>query len=317
MLPSIIITATLIRLPRPAPLGKLSLVPRLIVNADDFGLTPGVNQAIAELHQAGLVTSASLMARASATAEAISIARSTPSLGVGCHLVFVDGRPVLPVSQLPNLVDPHTGCFYGSLAPVLLRLFSGSRRQAALLREIEAEACAQIFSLQNQGVHLTHVDTHKHLHMFPPVLRAILRAAHPAGLRAVRNPFEPLWALRATRSPSLIRFAEVFVLRWLQPRCLRIVANAGFTTTSGTIAVVGTGHLDLANATALLSNAQPGTWELVTHPGYNDADLARIPTRLRESRDVERLALRALDNFPSIGRINFAQLGPVAKTDSI
>ena len=108
---------------------------RLIVNADDFGLTSGVNRAIVELHGVGLVTSTSLMARAAATDEAIEIARSTPSLGVGCHMVLVDGDPALPPDQIPSLVDSRTGHFPSSLATFLWRLFTGRIRSA----EIEAE----------------------------------------------------------------------------------------------------------------------------------------------------------------------------------
>jgi len=80
-------------------------VSQVLVNADDFGLTSGVNRAIAELHKAGLVTSTTLMARAGATDEAIATARATPSLGVGCHVVLVDGEPVLPPQQIPSLID--------------------------------------------------------------------------------------------------------------------------------------------------------------------------------------------------------------------
>ncbi|MGB8007293.1 MAG: ChbG/HpnK family deacetylase, partial [Terriglobales bacterium] len=117
---------------------------RLIVNADDFGLTSGVNRAIVELHAAGLVTSTSLMARAGATDEAIEMACATPSLGVGCHIVLVDGEPVLPPERIPSLVDARTGQFLHSLTAFLARLFTGRIRG----EEIEAEAAAQIARLQ-------------------------------------------------------------------------------------------------------------------------------------------------------------------------
>jgi predicted glycoside hydrolase/deacetylase ChbG (UPF0249 family) len=86
-------------------------VSRLIVNADDFGLTSGVNRAIVELHQAGVLTSTTLMARAAATDEAIALALANRSLGVGCHVVLVDGKPVLPPHEIPTLIDSRTGCF--------------------------------------------------------------------------------------------------------------------------------------------------------------------------------------------------------------
>jgi predicted glycoside hydrolase/deacetylase ChbG (UPF0249 family) len=279
-------------------------VPRLIVNADDFGLTAGVNRAIAELHGYGVLTSTTLMARAGATEQAIEIARSTPSLGVGCHIVLVDGEPVSPPGRIPSLIDPATGRLFPTLGKFLPRLLSG-RIPAA---EIEAEAAAQIASLQARGLRLTHIDTHKHTHMFPGVLRPVLRAARTAGIGAVRNPFEPSWAVRATPGAAWMRIFQVTLLRWLRPACLRILAEERFATTDGTIAMVGTGTLDAAALRSMLRNAPAGTWELVTHPGYNDADLAQVRTRLRASREVERDALAALWEFPSLAFISFSEL---------
>ncbi|MGD1107394.1 MAG: ChbG/HpnK family deacetylase [Terracidiphilus sp.] len=278
----------------------------LIVNADDFGLTLGVNRAIIELHSDGILTSTSLMARARATEEAIELARSAPALGVGCHIVLVDGEPVLPPHQIPTLVDPRTGQFLSSLTAFLARLFTGRIRSA----EIEAEAAAQIDFLEQRGVRLTHIDTHKHTHIFPAVLRPLLRAGRAHGIRAIRNPFEPGWAIRATHGAPWLRIAQVAGLRWLEPVCHRILDSEGFVTTDGTIAVAGTGVLDASTLRSLLQSLPSGTWELVTHPGYNDADLDRVRTRLRASRDVERTALAALKEFPTVELVSYANLQP-------
>jgi predicted glycoside hydrolase/deacetylase ChbG (UPF0249 family) len=279
-------------------------VSRLIVNADDFGLTAGINRAIAELHAAGAVTSATLMARASATDQAIDIARSTPSLGVGCHVVLVDGTPVLPPDRIPSLVDRRTGEFRTTLSAFVPRLLTGNIDPS----EIEAETAAQIALLQNRGVVLTHIDTHKHLHMFPAVLRAVLRAARAVGINKIRNPFEPSWAVRATARASLTRVAELTVLRRLRPACLNLIAEAGFTAANGTVAMAATGVLDAATLESLINRIAPGTWELVTHPGYNDADLDRVRTRLRTEREQERVALAALRKFPQVELISFRNL---------
>ena len=281
---------------------------RLIVNADDFGLTPAVSRAIIELHAAGLVTSTSLMARAGATEEAIELACATPSLGVGCHVVLVDGESILPPEKIPSLVDARTGRFPDSLTAFLLRLFTGRIRA----EEIEAEAAAQIAHLQERGVRLTHIDTHKHAHMFTAVLRPVLRAARAAGIRAVRHPFEPEWAVRAAIGAPLARALQIAALRPLGPRSRKILAQEGFTTTDGTIAMAGTGTLDAKALGSLLRQIPAGTWELVTHPGYNDADLVRVRTRLRASRDIERLALAAIPEVPGIELISFADLAPRA-----
>ena len=278
---------------------------RLIINADDFGLTAGVNRAIIELHQAGVLTSTTLMARAAATGEAVEMARSTPSLGVGCHVVLVDGEPGLSAQEISTLADQRTGRFQPTLGAFLSRLLTG-RIHAA---EIEAETAAQIARLQAQGASLTHIDTHKHVHMFPAVLRPVLRAAKAAGIRAVRNPFEPAWSLRATKGAPWIRRAEVTLLRRLEPTFLKIVAEEGFTTTDGALGVLATGTLDAAAVSSLLRQLPAGTWELVTHPGYNNADLARAHTRLLASRETERLALLTLQQIPGLDLISFASLG--------
>jgi predicted glycoside hydrolase/deacetylase ChbG (UPF0249 family) len=223
-------------------------------------------------------------------------------------VVLVDGAPVLPPDQIPSLVDSRTGHFPSSLNTFFARLFTGRIRSA----EIEAEAGAQIDFLQQRGVPLTHIDTHKHTHVLPGVLRPVLRAARRHRIRAIRNPFEPQWSSRATRRAPWMRLAQVGALRWLEPVCRRILYQEGFVTTSGTIAVAGTGVLDSATLRSLLQSLPPGTWELVTHPGYNDADLDRVRTRLRASRDVERGALLTLKEFPAIELVSFANLLPAS-----
>ena len=274
------------------------------MNADDFGLTRGVNRAIVELHQAGVLTSATLMAKAGATDEAIALAQANPRLGVGCHVVLVDGEPVLPPDKVPSLVDFKTGCFPHKLTTFLRRLFMGRIRAA----EIEAEAAAQIASLQARGVRLTHIDTHKHSHMFPPVLRPVLRAARAAGIRAVRNPFEPEWAVHASPRASIVRSAEVYALRKFGPYFRRVLSEEGFSTTDGTIAVAATGVVNADTVRSLLQKLPPGAWELVTHPGYSDADLDKVRTRLRASRDIERNALQVIAEFPGVDLVSFAGL---------
>jgi predicted glycoside hydrolase/deacetylase ChbG (UPF0249 family) len=279
---------------------------RLIVNADDFGQTAGINRAVLELHMAGLISSATLMARAAATDQAIDIARATPTLGIGCHIVLSDGEPVLPPAQIPSLLDPSTNLFIPRLTVFLGRLFTGRIRA----EEIEAEATAQIQYLQSRGLQVTHVDTHRHTHMFPCVLRPLLRGARACGIHTVRNPFEPIWAIRATASTGFVRAAQVSILRGLESTWHRIVAEEGFVTTGGTLGVSGTGALDTMTLHRLLDRVPAGTWELVTHPGYNDADLARVRTRLRASRDIERESLPVLREFPALRLIPFSELTP-------
>jgi hopanoid biosynthesis associated protein HpnK len=288
-------------------------VRQVIINADDFGLTRGVNRAVMELHRKGALTSATLMARAAATEEAIEQALNTPSLGVGCHVVLVDGEPVLsPRQDIPNLVDPISQRFRSSMVSFLFWLCGQTSRLTSFAQrtaEIEAEAAAQIALLKSCGLRLTHIDTHKHTHMFPAVLRPLLRAARAAGISAVRNPFEPAWSRRATSAAPLLRCMEVALLRQLEPAFRRIVYEEGFTTTDGALAVLATGTLDAKTVRSLFESIPPGTWELVTHPGYNDTELARLQTRLKESRETELQALMAMGKPDGLELISFAQLG--------
>lgn len=290
----------------------LDRVKRLIVNADDFGLTSGVNRAIVELNRRKTLTSATLMAHAFATDEAISLVRTTPTLGVGCHVVLVDGEAILAASQLPTLVDSTTGHFRSTLGKFVRDLFQRRIRSS----EIQAEAAAQIDRVQSLGIALTHIDTHKHTHMFPHVLRPILRAAGAAGIRTIRNPFEPPWSQKGTPNAPFLRRAQVLLLHTMEKTFRRIVAEEGFTTTDGSIGVLATGTLDANTLSSLLRAMPDGTFELVTHPGYNDTDLARAGTRLLASRETEFAALRNA-SFPSdIELIHFGQLaarGPVSR----
>jgi len=280
-------------------------VKRLILNADDFGLTEGVNRAIAEAHRSGALTSATLMAASAATQCAVELASRHPGLGIGCHIVLVDGSPVLPAAQLPTLTGPPSGLFRATLGAFVKDLALGN----ILESEIQAEAEAQIARLLGFGVALTHIDTHKHTHMFPRVLRPVLRAARAAGIRAVRNPFEPQWSLRATPQAPLLRRFQVRLLRTLQPAFRRIVAEEGLSTTDGAIGVLATGTLDPPTLAALLQAMPDGDWELVTHPGYNDATLAKAGTRLLASREIELRALQQICIPKDLHLIHFGQLG--------
>jgi chitin disaccharide deacetylase len=279
-------------------------VPRLIVNADDFGIAPGVNRAILELHAAEILTSATLMAQAPATEEAVKMALAMPTLGVGCHIVLVDGTPVSEARSIPSLIHGDNGAFHPTLGNILKRLYTARIRAS----EVEAEAAAQIALLQSYGLRLSHVDTHKHLHMFPAILRPVLRAAKAAGIGAIRNPFEPLWSLNATTDAPELRRAEIVLLRRFESKFRRIVAEEGFTTTDGAVGVLATGTVNIATVNALIAAMPEGTFEFVSHPGYRDEQLTRMNTRLLESREIERNALMAIKDYRGLDLISFADL---------
>ncbi len=266
---------------------------KLLINADDFGLTPGVNRAIAELHTTGALPSATLMACGAAFDDAVRIAHQQPTLDVGCHVVLVDGTPLAPSNSIPSLLA-KTGQLRDSLPNFILDL----QRGRILESDIETEATAQIRCLQQAGISVTHVDTHKHTHLFPRVARPLLRAAKACGVHAIRNPFEPVWSARLTRG-ALIRRLEVTALRTFRATFQKLTQHLGIATTDGCIGVSATGNLDPHNLDTLLNGLPTGTWELVCHPGYNDTDLRSIRTRLTTTRDIEREAL--LHAIPTAG----------------
>jgi predicted glycoside hydrolase/deacetylase ChbG (UPF0249 family) len=285
-------------------LPRISQIRRLIINADDFGLTEGVNQSILELASHGALTSTTLMATGRALEHAIAEAHAHSTLGIGCHVVFVDGQPTAAPGQIPSLLASD-GQFRPTLGTFVGDLLLGRIRE----QEMEAEACAQIQRLQQAGITVTHVDTHKHTHMFPAVLRPLLRAAQQCGVRAIRNPFEPEWAIRATPGAPALRRLEVRILRSQRAAFRRLVRQAGLATTDGAIGVLATGTLNTQSLTQLAAAIPDGTWELVCHPGYNDAALARIKTRLRESRTIEHSTLLAvIPKLTGVEKIHFGAL---------
>ena len=258
---------------------------RLIVNADDFGYTSGINRAIVEAHSYGVVTSSTLMANAPAFAEATQLAKTLPRLSLGCHVVLIDGRPVLGAEQLPSLTSGSQ--FRDGLIAFAARAISG-RIDAD---QVAAEATAQIRKLQSAGITVSHIDTHKHTHLFPQILRPLLRAAGACGIRAVRNPFGPRLPLRSSHllaRPGLwARYAEVRVLGSFAGKFHDAVDREGFITPDGTVGIVVTGALDETLFHAIARSIPQGTWEFVCHPGYNDPDLQQSETRLRQSRETE------------------------------
>jgi hopanoid biosynthesis associated protein HpnK len=264
-------------------------VRRLIVNADDFGFTSGVNRGIVEAHTHGIVTSTTLMANGTAFEEAVKLAKTVPDLGVGCHVVLIDGQPLLDAKQLSTLTagQDDGGEFRDSLKIFAARALTGRLDPD----EIEAESTAQIHKLQSTGISVSHVDTHKHTHLFPSVLRPLLRAARACGVRAVRNPFGPRKPLRSGEllaRPNLwTRYAEVRVLQALAGRFRHTLKEEGFVTTDGTLGVVVTGVLDEKLFRHIAAIIPEGMWEFVCHPGYNDEELQRANTRLRLSREAE------------------------------
>jgi predicted glycoside hydrolase/deacetylase ChbG (UPF0249 family) len=252
----------------------------LIVNADDFGYTKGVNLAILEACRKGVVTSTSLLANGAAFEDAVEKARTEPKLDIGCHLNFVEGRPVAAPEKVPHLLGGD-GQF---LRPwqLAVRLTLG----VVPVSEIEIEATAQIEKLVQAGLRVTHVDTHKHTHTHPNVAVAISGAARRAGIRWIRRPFENFLPGR-TRRLSLKRVL-VAGMNLLAPSFGRKMRQDGMAMPDFFTGVVLTGRLSRESFGEVLAELADGTTELMCHPGYCDSELRSASTRLREERELER-----------------------------
>lgn len=264
----------------------------LIVNADDFGLTRGVNRAICEAHNAGVVRSTTLMANGGSFSDAVEAAKqiSGRRLSVGCHVVLLDGMPVLPSSHVISLLAEGRDCFRQGWPGFAIAALCGRIKED----EIEIEARAQIERIQSVGFIVSHVDTHKHAHWFPSVFRPLMRAAKACGVRAIRNPFPcyqlPLSSAIRTRAAGR-RSLKMRLLRVFRQEFLDQVGRNGLVTTDGGFGIFENPLNDMISVQSMLARMRDGIWELVCHPGYNDEDLACIRTRLTTSREMERQLL--------------------------
>lgn len=261
----------------------------LIVNADDLGWTEGVNRGIAEAHRNGIVTSASLLANGAAFDSGLTLARSTPGLGVGVHLNLTDGAPVAPRELVASLLN-EAAEFEGGPEALLLRI---AKRDVALT-EVEQEWEAQIEKVFEAGVQPTHLDGHKHVHMLPGLLEIALRLAKRHNIAAMRVAHEES-SLRAALSAGDELHATVVLKQGVQARGLKLLARdahkmaerSGIASTDYFCGIAQTGVLSKRGVLQMLASLPEGTTELMCHPGYVDADLQKSATRLLQSRQTE------------------------------
>lgn len=247
---------------------------RLVVNADDFGMTPGVNRAVVEAHRNGVLTSTTLMVTGAAADEAMRLATEAKTLDVGCHVVLLEGTPILPAKEIPSLaLTDFNGktTFRRRFAAFIKAAIAGGLHGEDIYRE----AKAQINRLKDAGIDVLHLDTHKHAHVFPAVFRPLLRAAVDCGVRAVRNPFEPVGAMAwrdvMRRRDLWSRYLPVRMLQAFADEFVAECKNLGLATPQGTLGITLTGFADRDSFLELLNRVPEGTWELLCHPAYEDA----------------------------------------------
>ena len=249
---------------------------RLIVNADDFGFTSDVNEGIVEAHQKGILTATTLMANGPAFARAVELAGRNPSLDVGCHLVLIGGRSVSqPSRDLP-----------GTVKGLVVQLLDRSFRNW-----LGEELGAQVKKLLDAGIAVSHLDTHKHTHLAPPVLEAVCQVAERFAIPWVRRPFDlPLKA----KAPLATR-AVNSGLRGLRRRFDRTLQAHRCRTTDHFAGFQLTGAFRARELAALVRSLPEGLTEFMCHPGHCTDELRAAPTRLKESRQRELDALTSVE----------------------
>jgi len=238
---------------------------RLIINADDLGLSPGVNRGILEAHAAGAVTSASLLANAPGLADAVTRLRAAPTLHVGLHLNLTDGQPVARLDDVSSLCNPHTRKFY-RLPQLIARALLGR-----IARDhVVAECRAQLSRLRELGVSVGHIDSHRHVHALPVVWNAVMEVAARTGVSAVRIPEEssPRRSMRFARALAAVSLRAAWRLTNGHTDDRRLSRADHFW---------GFGLLGARDFQrrflAILDQLEPGTTELMVHPGYVDREL--------------------------------------------
>ena len=240
---------------------------QLIVNADDFGLTPGVNRGILRAFQDGIVTSASLLVTGRAFEEGVALGRQNPDLDVGLHLALVEERPVLGREALPTLVD-ETGRFPRTSGEFLRRAFLGRIRWD----EVEREIAAQIARFQKTGLRLSHLNSHQHLHIFPPVFQIVKRLIGGMDNVWIRNPTGP-W--RKSAGVRMGRWAEQLGLNLTCLSARGLHRSPPLQMPDGMYGFEVGGCLTLYALEQILRNIPEGLYELICHPGEDDADTGR------------------------------------------
>jgi hopanoid biosynthesis associated protein HpnK len=259
---------------------------QLILNADDFGMTLGVNEGIIRAHRDGILTSATLMANGEAFDDAVERARANKELGVGCHLVLVGGKCVATKDSVASLVDAG-GNLPDSLPLFVAKISSGIIR----IEEIEREFRAQIGRVRAAGIEPTHLDTHKHTHAHPRVMEALGKVAKECGIARVRKPIENLrdsWETSQAGGQGVsMQILAAGAVRAIAPQFTAISRRYGLLSPDHFLGLAMTGQLSPTVLRGVIGTVVDGTTEIMLHPGICDADLARSGSRLQKQREDE------------------------------
>lgn len=262
----------------------------LVINADDFGYTCGINATIQCCAAEGVLRNTTLMANGPAFDDAVAIAKANRSLSVGVHLNLTELKPVAGPDKVPTLVD-ETGAMQSSPRGLAAALVSG----AVSAGDIRRELLAQVSKVMDCGIVPTHLDSHKHVHVLPPVLEVAIEIARRYSIPWIRNPFEDASAWRLItavgkndRRVFLKQYAEANVIKPLQPVFRHFVRRSGLRTPDGFHGLSVTGLWNENVLSRLVGRLKPGVNEWMVHPGVVDRALKDARTRLLGQREVER-----------------------------
>jgi chitin disaccharide deacetylase len=231
----------------------------LIITADDFGSAIEVNDAVVAAHREGVLCAASLMVGGAAAADAVARARLLPSLRVGLHVVLIDGRPILPASELSLLVDAD-GMFRRGMVALGALIAASSKARS----QVAAEITAQFEAFLATGLELDHCNAHKHFHLHPVIGRLLTVIGRRHGLCAARAPLEPAGDLRRidpriSWAPRLLTVPWALLLR-------RRLRRAGILVPDRVYGLCWSGQMTASRLSALIRNLPKGITEIYLHP---------------------------------------------------
>lgn len=264
----------------------------LIINADDFGSSEAVNEAVETAHRRGVLNSASLMTCGEAAADAVERAQRLPALRVGLHVALVNARPVSLPQSIPDLVDAG-GAFGSDLVRAGIDFFFRPGIRGQLTREIRA----QFDAFRGTGLTLDHVNFHNHMHLHPTIGRLTLRIGKEYGMKAVRYPFEPIgpYCRASGRRRTEELRSWLFLLPWLGI-LKRNLARAGIRSNQFVFGVRDSGRMSLDRTMRYVRNLPDGITEIYFHPGVRfpsgDADEVAILTSPDLRREIENSGVK-------------------------
>ncbi len=238
---------------------------RLIINADDFGLSKQVNKAVAQAHKQGVLTSTTIMANMPAAAQAVKIAKKSPTLGVGVHLNLTEGEPLSKDQSIKRLLNPD-GFFACSPAKLSFLSIAGPKNRNA----IRSELAAQIQWLIDNGIKPTHLDSHKHIHIFPAIFSIVCELARRFEIKAVRCCFEPAnltqlpWPLPSEGGRKRAKLIRAMA-------GINRLQNSALLKNDALLGIAHRGKVDVNFFKSVSLYNTAATAEVMTHPAVDDS----------------------------------------------